>query len=280
MDTRVWKPLSDADCPVLPPEVRVADSHCHLDMGDLGADLEPVFRRAERAGVCWMVNIGGGGPLELNEAAVELAGRRPDVVAAVGVHPHDAASVDERMLEFIRRLASRDRVVAIGETGLDYYYDHSPRERQREAFRLFVRLAREVRLPVVVHLRDADEDALAILREEKAAEIGGVIHCFSSGPDSARRFLDLGFHLSFSGIVSFKAADAVRDSARLTPLDRLLIETDAPFLAPAPYRGRRNEPALVARVAQVLAEVRGEALDRLAAATLANTRRLFAPPDR
>jgi TatD DNase family protein len=166
-------------------------------------------------------------------------------------------------------------VVAIGETGLDYHYEHSPRPAQREAFARFIQLARRLALPVVIHLREADDDAVAVMRAEHASETGGVIHCFSGDAASARRFLDLGFHISFSGIVTFKTADALREAVRIVPADRLLVETDAPFLAPIPYRGRRNEPALVVQTAAVLAEVRGETLAQVATVTSANTRRLF-----
>jgi TatD DNase family protein len=178
----------------------------------------------------------------------------------------------------LRQLAAHDKVVAIGETGLDYHYDHSPRPQQQNAFRRFVVLAREVSLPLVVHLRAADGDAVEILRSERAGEVGGVIHCFSGNVESARSFLDLGFHLSFSGIVTFKTADELRQAAAFAPADRILVETDAPFLAPIPYRGRRNEPALVTQTAACLADVRGERLDDVAGTTRSNTGRLFRLP--
>jgi TatD DNase family protein len=158
---------------------------------------------------------------------------------------------------------------------LDYYYDNSPRPSQQDAFRQFIALARQLRLPLVVHLRDAYDDAVAILRDERAAEVGGVIHCFSGDCDAARAFLDLGFHLSFSGIVTFKNADELRAAARLTPADRLLVETDAPFLAPIPYRGKRNEPAYVVQTAAAIAAVRQQSLDEVAMLTRTNTERLF-----
>lgn len=270
-----WKPLDrDPELPPLPAGVTVIDSHCHLDM-DFAADREAVLARARAAGVGAMVTIGASGSFEANHAAVALAAAHDAIHATVGVHPHEAASVDDDVLARIAALAAAPKVVAIGETGLDYHYEHSPRAAQREAFARFIQLARRLHLPVVVHLRDADDDAVAVLRAERGDEVGGVIHCFSGDAAGARRFLDLGFHISFSGIVTFKTADALREAARVVPSDRLMVETDAPFLAPIPYRGRRNEPALVVQTAAVLAEVRGESLADLAEATSANTRRLF-----
>ena len=270
-----WKPLdSEPDLPPLPDGVTVIDSHCHLDM-DFAADREAVLARARAAGVDAMVTIGASGAFEANHHAVALAAAHAPIHATVGVHPHEAASVDDDVVARIAALAAEPKVVAIGETGLDYHYEHSPRPAQREAFARFIQLARRLGLPIVVHLREADDDAVAVLRAERGDEIGGVIHCFSGDAAGARRFLDLGFHISFSGIVTFKTADALREAARLVPADRLMIETDAPFLAPIPYRGRRNEPALVLQTAATLAEVRGESLAEVAQATSANTRRLF-----
>jgi len=266
------------DLPSLPAGETLIDSHCHLDMTDFAADHEQVMARATAVGVAAMVTIGAGGPLEANERAVALAGTHAHVYATVGVHPHEASLVDEAVLASVESLALHPRVVAIGETGLDYHYDHSPRPQQRAAFAAFIQLARRLELPVVVHLRDADPDALEIMRAEGARDTGGVIHCFSGDTASARAFLDLGFHISFSGIVTFKNAEALRDAARSVPADRLLVETDAPFLAPVPYRGRRNEPALVVQTAAALAQVRGEPFAALAGNTRRNTERLFGLP--
>jgi TatD DNase family protein len=268
-------PVDPALVPRLPPGCTVIDSHCHLDMDDLAADRAGVLERARHAGVATMITIGAGGPMECNHAAVRMAARHDQVVAAVGTHPHDATTVDDHAIGVIRALAENPGVVAIGESGLDYHYDNSPRAVQRDAFRRFAALARGLKLPLVVHLREADDDALAILREEHASETGGVIHCFSSSADRARQFLDLGFYLSFSGIVTFKSADAIREAARVTPADRILVETDAPFLAPIPFRGRRNEPALVVQTARCLAELRGETIEVFARRSAENTRRLF-----
>jgi len=251
------------------------DSHCHLDMERFDGDRDEVIARARAAGLTAMITIGAGGPFECNRAAVRLAHEHPDVWATVGVHPHDAAGLDEAAFAEIERLADDERVVGIGETGLDFYYDNSPRERQEEAMRRFVELARRKHLPLVIHVRDAYELCAAIVREEGLGGAGGVIHCFSGDRAAARTFLDLGLHLSFSGIVTFKNADELRAAAAMTPADRLLVETDAPFLAPVPLRGKRNEPAFVLHTAALLAEVRGESPEAVAATTTENARRLF-----
>jgi TatD DNase family protein len=276
---RDWRPLTEADpLPRVPSGTRLIDSHCHLDFEDFDGDRDAVCARAAASGVDTMITIGASPSPQANARAVDLAERYPQIFATVGVHPHDASSVDDPLLHELTRLARGARVVGIGETGLDYHYEHSPRAAQREAFRRFVAMARAVQRPLVVHLRAADDDALALLREEHAHDIGGVIHCFSSNARSARAFLDLGFYLSFSGIVTFKNADDVRAAAAITPSDRILVETDAPFLAPIPFRGRRNEPALVAQTASTLAALRGEPLEAFATNTVANTKRLFRLP--
>ncbi len=270
-----WKALDgEPELPPLPAGASLIDSHCHLDH-DFAADRATVLARARRGGVETMITIGASGRFDANRDAIALADTWPEVFATVGVHPHEASMVSEGTIAELTALAHHPRVVAIGETGLDYHYDHSPRPQQRAAFARFITLAHRLQRPLVVHLREADDDAVDILRAERAAEIGGVIHCFSGDAASARRFLDLGFSLSFSGIVTFKTAEGPRAAARLVPLDRLMIETDAPFLAPVPYRGRRNEPALLAWTAATVAAVRGESLERLAEATRANTERLF-----
>jgi len=265
----------DSELPALPAGQSVIDSHCHLDMDEFEADRADVLARAANAGVSSLVTIGAGGPLEANQRAVALAARHQQVFATVGVHPHEASILTDDVLRSIEALAQQPKVVAIGETGLDYHYDNSPRPQQRAAFARFIHLARQLGLPVVVHLREADRDALEIMAAEGARDAGGVIHCFSADAASARAFLDLGFHISFSGIVTFKNAAALRDAARCVPADRLMIETDAPFLAPVPHRGRRNEPALVVHTAALVAEVRGEPLEVVASNTRRNTQRLF-----
>ena len=258
--------------PAPPP---IVDSHCHLDFEDYASDLPEVLGRAREAGLVAMVCIGSGRDIGSARGAVALAGREPDIYAAVGVHPHDVARMAESDWSELDGLARADRVVAVGETGLDYYYQHSPRPDQQAAFRRFIALARAARRPVVCHIRDAHEEAAAILREEGAADVGGVVHCFTGGVADARRYLDLGFLLSFSGILTFKKAEDIRAAAVDAPLDRVMVETDAPYLAPIPHRGKRNEPAYVVRTLALLAELRGLPFDEAAAATTANARRLF-----
>jgi TatD DNase family protein len=253
----------------------VIDSHCHLDFPDFAAELPAVLDRARQAGVVTMICIGSGKDLAPARNAVTLAAQEPDVFASVGIHPHDVAAMTEETWAALDELARAPRVVGIGETGLDFYYDHSPRDAQRAAFRRFVALARAVRRPVICHIRDAHEEAAALLAEEKASEVGGVIHCFTGGPADARRYLDLGLHLSLSGILTFKNAQPIRDAAVAAPLDRLMVETDAPYLAPIPHRGKRNEPAFVTHTLAHLAQIRGISVEEAAAATTSNARRLF-----
>ncbi len=246
------------------------DTHCHLDDATYEGGIEGALSRARAAGVSRFVAIGVGETTEAARHAVALAESLPDVFAAVSFHPHDASRADEPARAEIARLAASPRVVAIGEMGLDYHYDQSPREVQREAFRHFIALARAVKKPIVVHTRDAAEDTLAILREERASEVGGIIHCFSEDVPFARAALDLGFDLSFSGIVTFKKAEAIQAAARFAPADRILVETDAPYLAPVPLRGKRCEPAYVVHTARFVAGLRGVSPDELAAQTSAN----------
>jgi len=252
------------------------DSHCHLDEERYGADLPGVMERARAAGVTAMICIGSDHDLTSARASVILASREADVYATVGIHPHDVARMTEADWTELDDLAARPRVVGVGETGLDYFYDHSPRDAQRAAYRRFVALARRHRRPLSSHIRDAHEDAATILREERAAEVGGVIHCFTGGVEDARRYLDLGHHLSFSGIMTFKNAQPIREAAAFAPLDRILVETDAPFLAPIPHRGKRNEPAFIVHTVAALAELRGISVEEAATATARNARRLFA----
>lgn len=256
----------------------VIDSHCHLDFPDFQDELPDVLARARQAGVVTMICIGSGRDLTPARAAVALAAREPDVFASVGVHPHDVGSMTEDTWLALDDLARAHRVVGIGETGLDYYYDHSPRDAQQAAFRRFIALARAVGRPVICHIRDAHEEAAQIMNDEGAREVGGVIHCFTGGLTDARRYLDLGFHISLSGILTFRNAQPIREAAAAAPLDRLMVETDAPYLAPVPHRGKRNEPAFVIHTLALLAELRGIDFDEAAAATTANARRLFRLP--
>ncbi len=250
------------------------DSHVHLDDLRYDTDRENVLQRAEAAGVETMITIGCD--LATSQAAVALAGAHPQVFAAIGVHPHEAKEIKDGWYEAFRSLARQPKVVAYGEIGLDYHYDHSPREVQRERFREQICLARELNLPLIIHTREAQDDTVSILREEGAGDVGGVFHCFSGDAWLAKDALDMGFYLSFSGVLTFKNATMLRDVAKTVPLDRLMVETDCPYLTPVPYRGKRNEPAYVQYVAETLVEVRGnESLESLARATADNTKRLF-----
>ena len=251
------------------------DTHTHLDDPRYNDDRETMIHRARQAGVEAMVTIGCD--LETSRAAVALAGQHPFVYASVGVHPHEVKHIDHGWYEEFRRLAESRKVVAYGEIGLDYYYKHSPPDVQRDRFREQIRLARELRLPVIIHTREAQEDTIAILREEGASDVGGVLHCFSGDAWLAKDALDLGFYLSFSGILTFQNAAMLREIARNTPLDRLLIETDCPYLTPVPHRGRRNEPSYVTHVAAQLAALHapGLSLEQIAHVTTENARRLF-----
>jgi TatD DNase family protein len=252
----------------------LVDSHLHLDMAEFDSDREDVVARAREAGVVEMLVVGGVDGRGAHERALDVASRY-GLAASAGVHPHEARVADERAYDELRGLAREGRIVAIGEIGLDFHYDHSPRDVQREVFRRQIRLAREVGLPVIVHTREADAETAEILEQERAAETGGVIHCFTGGLDLARRALEIGFLISFSGIVAFPRAEVIQQVACETPLDRLLVETDAPFLAPPPHRGKRNEPAFVVEVARKVAALRGTSLAEVGAASLRNHARLF-----
>ena len=255
----------------------LVDSHAHIDGEEFDADRDEVVARAREAGVSAILNVGTGDPHGGNfERAVSVAEKYEGVYASVGVHPHDAKlyteAAERLLLEFVR---SR-RVVAVGEIGLDYHYDNSPREVQREVFGRQLTLARAEGMPVIIHSREADEETLEILRAEyMGAERAGVMHCFGGGPALAEGALALGFYISFAGNVTFKKADTLREVALTVPLERLLVETDCPYLAPVPHRGRRNEPAYVAATARFLAELRGISPEDLGRATSENFTRLF-----
>ena len=252
------------------------DTHCHLDDPRLHDELDAVLERATEAGVRRITTIGCASDTTSVMSAVEVARQHPDRISAtVGVHPHDAKHLDDALCDAIRDAGQDASVVAIGETGLDFHYDHSPHDAQQDAFRRQVAIARELRKPLVIHTRSAPKQTLQILREEGASDVGGIIHCFSEDAPFAAAALDLGFVSSFSGIVTFKKAIAVQEAARKQPLDALLLETDAPYLAPIPRRGKRNEPAYVAYTAAHIAELRGEDPEALAEATYENALRIF-----
>ena len=233
------------------------DSHAHIDGPEFDADRDEIIERARAAGVSVILNVGTGDPHSgAFERAVALGQKYEAVYTAIGTHPHDARLYDDTAAEKIKELVASERVLAWGEIGLDFHYDNSPRDVQVEVFKRQLRAARECDLPVVIHTREAESETIDILKTEyDAADRGGVFHCFSGSKDLARRAIELGFMISFSGIITFKKADELRDVAQLVPLDRLLIETDCPYLAPIPYRGKRNEPAYVVEVARCLAGI-------------------------
>jgi len=250
------------------------DSHAHLDFEDY-QDLDAVIARAREAGLVHVVVVG---QFPRPRRALELARRdRAFFSATAGIHPHDAAQATAQDFDDLRRLCEEPDVIAVGECGLDFHYDRSPREVQREVFVEQIRLAKQVRKPLVVHTREADLETADILARELGPD-GGVIHCFTSDWTAAQRYLALGMSLSFSGVLTFKNADAVRDAAARAPLDRLLVETDCPFLAPLPHRGKRNEPAFVAHTAARLAQVRGLPAEEIAIITTGNARRALRLP--
>jgi TatD DNase family protein len=250
------------------------DSHCHLNYKGLVEDQAEVLARARDAGVTAMLNISTRASEW--DAVIGTAERESDVMASVGIHPHEADVHPDVEAETLVARAAHPRVIAIGETGLDYYYDHSDRARQQESFRAHIAASRETGLPLIVHTRDAEEDTFAILDEEMGkGAFPGVIHCFTGSAGFAGRMMALGFSISISGIVTFKNARDLQETARTLPLDRLLIETDSPFLAPVPHRGEMCEPAFVADTARFLATLREEPLEALAEETSENFRRLF-----
>jgi TatD DNase family protein len=253
------------------------DSHAHIESSDFDADRAEVINRALAAGVEIIVNIGNGDLAgDSHAAAFKLADEYPFIYTTVGVHPHEARLFDDDVASRLLELSHHPKVIAWGEVGLDYHYDNSPREVQREVFRRQLRLARNRNLPVSIHTREAETDTVGIIQEEWAgASEAGVLHCFTGTRDLAQQAVELGFYISFSGVVTFKKAEDLRETAKRVPLDRLLVETDSPFLAPLPFRGKRNEPAYVVETAKAIAELRGLAPEELAEITTRNFMRLF-----
>ncbi len=252
------------------------DSHAHLDMEAFDADRDEVLLRAREAGVETIMSLGMIDGKDSYERAFLIVDENPNLLTAIGCHPHDAKLFDEKGGEaLVERLADRSRLMAIGEIGLDYHYDNSPRPVQQEVFRRQIRLARKVKLPIIVHQRESEQDLTTILQEEEAADVGGILHSFTADLQTAEAAIEHGFLVSFSGILTFKSAEALRDVARQLPLRKLLVETDCPYLAPVPHRGTRNEPALVVETARVLAEVKGVSVEEIESRTDENFRRLF-----
>jgi len=249
------------------------DTHAHLDSSQFGDDLDQVLLRAEEAAISQIITIGCD--LESSRKSCELAAAHDFIYAAVGFHPHDATAVNDQSLAELRELAGQEKVVAIGEIGLDYYRDHSPREVQRQAFRKQLDLAGELNLPVIIHDRDAHEDVLTLLRQAAGKKLRGVLHCFSGDAELARACLDLGFFISFAGPVTYPRNEALRAVVKTIPTEHLLVETDCPYLAPQTFRGRRNEPAHVRLTAEKVAELKGISLEDLSRITRLNVHRLF-----
>jgi TatD DNase family protein len=254
--------------------IKLVDSHTHIDLPQFDPDRDAAVARAREVGVEKMLIVGGVDAERGHERALRVA-EAYGFPASAGVHPHEAKLAGEATYHELRSLAHAGRIVAIGEIGLDFHYDHSPRDVQREVFRRQVRLAREVGLPVIIHTREADEETAHLLEAEGAAETGGVIHCFTGGHELARRALALGMSLSFSGIMTFPRSAVIQAVAREAPLECVLVETDAPFLAPPPHRGKRNEPAFVVEVVRKLAALRGVPIEVVATATCENFERVF-----
>ncbi len=256
----------------------LVDSHAHIAGPEFDSDREDVIQRARDAGVSTILNVGTGDPHSgAFERAVELGEEYEGVYTAIGTHPHDARLYDDVAEQRIRNLIRQSsHVIAWGEIGLDFHYDNSPRDAQREVFRRQLRAAREMSLPVIVHTREAEDETIEILRSEwPGSGLSGIMHCFSGSLALAEKTMELGFLISFAGIVTFKKADELRSVAKAIPLERLLIETDCPYLAPIPYRGKRNEPAYVVEVARCLAELRGMSLEEIGSVTSANFMRTF-----
>ncbi|WP_371346318.1 TatD family hydrolase [Ancylobacter sp. IITR112] len=252
----------------------IVDSHCHLDFPDFAAELDDVVARARAAGVGRLVTIGTR--VRRSGEVRAIAERFEDVFCSVGTHPHNAGEEEDVTLDEILAAADHPKVVAIGEAGLDYHYDTAPRDAQAAGFRRHIEAARRTGLPLVIHARDADQDVAAILEEESGkGAFGFVLHCFTAGPDLARRAVALGGYVSFSGILTFKSGAPLREIAAGLPADRVLVETDAPYLAPNSRRGKRNEPSYVVETAHILAQARGVSFDEIAALTTQNFFRLF-----
>jgi len=256
----------------------LVDSHCHLDYPEF-ADLDAVVRRAGEAGIGAMLTIGT--ELSRFPGVLAVAEAQDNIYCTVGVHPHEAGKGDMVVLDELLRLAQHPKVVGFGETGLDYFYEHSPRAEQQESFRIHIEAARRMRLPLIVHTRDADDDTLEILTDEmKKGAFPGLIHCFSASKAFGAQAVEMGLYISISGIITFNKADNVREAVKDLPLERLLVETDAPYLAPVPFRGKPNEPAYTRHTAEKLAEIKGVSFVELAQATTDNFYRLFTKAQR
>ena len=253
--------------------MRLIDTHTHLDFPHFKKDRAEVLRRAEKAGVQYIVNVGSN--LRSSIDSIELSKQYQHIYATVGIHPHDAKDLDQGVLEKLAELVKEKKVVAVGEIGLDYHYEHSPRDIQREAFRKQLELALAVDLPVVIHSREAEQDTLRILREAGSSNLRGIMHCFSGSLAMAKNCLALGFFLAFGGVITFTNAVELRNVVKTVPLERILIETDCPYLTPHPHRGKRNEPAYVKLVAEQIVLIKGITLEEVAAITSENAGKIY-----
>lgn len=262
--------------PLCKPDPILIDSHAHLEMSDYKDDRNEVITRARESGIGYIVTVGID--IATCKKALALADEFDTIYAIVGVHPHNVKHINEKTYTQLKEFLRHEKVRAVGEIGLDFYRNLSPRNVQLKRFRELISLAREVKLPMVVHDRDAHEETLSILREEKAFEVGGVIHCFSGDYAMASQCFDMGFYISIPGTVTFKKAHALQDVVKRSPLERMLIETDAPFLAPVPFRGKRNEPSYVRFVADALAQLKGVAVEEVARVTSSNAQSVFGIP--
>jgi len=254
----------------------LVDSHCHLDFPEFVNHREEVLERAARAGISYFINIGTD--RKSSEQAVKLSQAYPPVYATVGVHPHEAEKMSQEDLEAIEKLSAQEKVVAFGEVGLDFYYRHSPEDVQEKVFKEFLQMARRHSLPLVFHVRSAFERFFQCVEPLQDGSLKGVVHCFTGTLEEAKKVLDLGLHLSFTGILTFKKSEPLREIAKTVPLERMLLETDAPFLAPEGYRGKVNEPSFMRVTAEVLAGLKNVSLEKLADQTTQNTRALFGVP--
>ncbi|MBX7149809.1 TatD family hydrolase [bacterium] len=254
----------------------LVDSHCHLSFKDYPlAERDAVISRAREAGVKTLITIGAGEAVAGNEEALAIAKTDPHIYSTVGIHPHDASVVTPEIIAHLENLALHPKVVAIGEIGLDYHYEHSPRDIQRQVLANFIKLAQKIKKPIMIHDRDAGDETYEMLKTHGVKPGEVMIHCFTGSMELAKKYLDLGTYLSFTGIVTFKKSDELREVVKITPLNQMLIETDSPYLAPVPFRGKTNEPAYVKYVAQKVAEIKGLSFDEIARETTQNAHRFF-----
>jgi len=253
--------------------VELIDSHAHLDFDKFNKDRDEVIERAKNNGIVNIVNVGSN--LASSHRSLQLSQKYEMIYAVVGIHPHEAKHLDKNALKVLKDLSKADKVIGIGEIGLDFHYDNSPRDIQRDAFRKQLRLAKEVNLPVVVHSREADADTIKILKEEKMSNHNVLLHSYTGGKELAEKALDMGFYFGAGGIVTFNSASELKNIIQRTPLTHILLETDSPYLAPEPHRGKRNEPLYVKEVAKFIASLKNTNLESVAEITKENTERFF-----